>query len=362
MHGPASSNLPQDPNARRRRLLSRVAMAAGGITSAGLGTAAYVVRAITRASKASPYDHYGYTPYEVGIAHEDVRIPSRVGDSLSGWWLPRPETQRAILVCYGYRNRKADTLGISAALWRSGYNVLIFDYHGHGEHVGTPVSLGYREADDALDAVAYLCRRLPGARLGAIGYSMGASIAIMAAARDRRIEAVVADSPFAAQRNPVLRQLRRQMHISLGGRLLLDVADLLLYRRFGYRFRDVEPLREVPALGQRPLLLIHGLNDTVIDAHDSELLYEAASGPKQFWQVPNCEHCGAYFADRHAYVRRVTAFFNQALGGDGIGDPAVEKVQLEEDSQGQHQDQHQQDSHQRRPGPRLIRLVQALLP
>jgi fermentation-respiration switch protein FrsA (DUF1100 family) len=301
-----------------RRWVARAALASGGLLSATIAGALYVVDTVTRASKVTAFDRYDFTPFELGLPWQDVQIPVPNGTPLSGWWLPRPETDRVIVVCYGYRNRKSEMLGVGAALWRRGYNVLLFDYHGHGEHAGTRVTLGYRELDDALAAIRYVIDRVPGARVGVVGYSMGAAIAIMATARERRIAAVIADSPFAAQRNPVGKRIRQRLHLKRGGAALLFFVDYFLYRLLGYRFRDVEPLRDIAALGERPILLIHGMADSIIDYHDSELLYAAAPGPKEIWLVPDVEHCGAYFVDRPAYIERAGSFFDRALGQVGL--------------------------------------------
>jgi fermentation-respiration switch protein FrsA (DUF1100 family) len=262
----------------------------------------------------NPFDSYTFTPYELDVPWEDVRIPTNGHDTIAGWWLPRPTSNQVVVVCYGYRNRRADMLGVGAALWRHGFNVLLFDYHGHGEHAGSRVTLGYRELEDALAAIRYTCNRLPGAHLGLVGYSMGAAIAIMAAARDTRVEVIVADSPFAAQRNPVNRRLRRRLKLKWSGQPVMLIADYVQHWLLGYRFRDVEPLREIGALDNRPILLIHGTCDSIIDYQDSVMLYRAAPGPRELWLVDGVEHCGAYFVNRPAYVERVIEFLLRAFG------------------------------------------------
>ncbi len=309
---------------RRRKFAKAALGGAGGFLSISIAIALYVVDALTKASRLNAFDNYTFTPYELEVVSEDVAIPVNGNSPLSGWWLPRPESTRVAVVCYGYRNRKWEMLGIGAALWRRSYNVLLFDYHGHGAHAGTRVTLGYRERDDALAAIDFAYQRVPGARLGVIGFSMGGAIAIMAAARDPRILAVVADSSFAAQRNPVRKRVHRSLHLSRAGSPLLFLADQFLYRLLGYHFRDVEPIRDIKNLGQRSILLIHGTEDSIVDYHDSEALYDAAPGPKELWLVPHVDHCGAYFLDRLAYVERVYSFFEKTLGKpDGIGRPVI---------------------------------------
>ena len=48
-----------------------------------------------------------------------------------------------------------------------------------------------------IGAMNYLGARHPGCRFGALGMSMGGETALYAAARDRRLEAVVTDGTFA---------------------------------------------------------------------------------------------------------------------------------------------------------------------
>lgn len=300
----------------RRRWARGALVASGGLLSVTLATAAYVVEQFTHASAPLAED-YGFSPFEVGVDWEDVRFPTSDGQALTGWWFIRPESEKVVICLYGFRRRKADLLGIGSALWRAGNNVLLFDYRGHGEHVGTPISLGYREVDDALAAIAYVRERLPAARIGLMGYSMGASVAIMAAAREPRVLAVAADSPFAAQRNAVGRQMRRAFRTALPDKPVLFLADQLLAWRHGYRFRDVEPLREVLKIAPRPLLIINGTADQMMGVEEAHALYAAAGQPKEQWELEGVGHCGAYFEDRAAYVERVARFFARTLDGAG---------------------------------------------
>lgn len=288
----------------------------GGALATWWGLAQLLVYRLTGVRKRQPLEDYYLNPDDLGIDHEVVRFPTAGGDLLSGWWLRQPEARATILACTGYRCQKSDTMGVSAALWRAGYNVLAFDYRGHGDLHGTPVTLGYREVEDFLAAVDYAAARTPDLPLGVVGFSMGAAVAIMGAARDQRVRAVLADSPFARQRDVVHLAVRRIIRVP--GDPILALADWILGRRVGYRFRDVEPIREVARLAPRPLLLIHGGADTTVPARDSEALYAAAGEPKALWIEPGVEHCGVYFQDRRRYWQRISAFFAQAFAADPV--------------------------------------------
>jgi fermentation-respiration switch protein FrsA (DUF1100 family) len=284
-----------------------------GILSVILAVGLYIVEVLTRPNKKRGfYDEYTFTPFELGLPAEVVTFPSAEGDHLvGGWFLPNEGATTTILVCPGFRTRKSDILGISAHLWKAGHNVLIFEYYGHGTTAGTPVTLGYREIHDFLGAVAYAKERAPQTRLGVIGYSMGASIAIMCSARSPEIEAVISDSAFASHWGVVDYNLRRAY--LWPSSLFVWIADQLMGWRAGYHFKEVEPLRDIERIAPRPILLIQGGKDSIIDPHDATLLYNKAGEPKELWFMPDVDHCGAYFADRITYTQKVLAFFDQHL-------------------------------------------------
>jgi uncharacterized protein len=185
--------------------------------------------------------------------------------------------------------------------------VLLFDHRGRGSSEGDLMSLGYYEVLDALAAIGYSLSRAPEVPLGLIGYSMGASVAVMAAARDARARAIVADSPFASERDLVRYLLRRQI-----GPLHAPVIALT-ERLLPYDPGKVEPLEEVAKIVPRASLFVHGLLDKTCDPNDSLRLYEAAGEPKELWLLEEAGHCDAYFADREAYCERVGSFFVEHL-------------------------------------------------
>lgn len=299
----------------------------GGLLS---GIALYIVETIVRPTKASQARSRVLTPFELDLPAEAITFAPRLGrHRIHGWFIPYPGATSTIIVCPGYRSSKSDTLGICGFLWRAGHNILTFEYHGHGSEVGTAITLGYREQEDFLGALLYVKQRAPGTRLGVLGYSMGAAVAIMCGARSGEIEAIVADSAFATHTRVVDYHVRRRLHVPSAPFVWL--ADHLLRWRAGYRFRQVEPLRDVPLLASRPLLIIHGGADTTVDPQDALLLYSAAQEPKELWIVPEADHCGAYFVDRPRYVQRVTSFFEkhlqrQPLQSHLVDYPAVEHL------------------------------------
>lgn len=284
-----------------------------GILGVLFAVAVYIVELITRPKRLTTFvDLYTFTPFELDLPAEEVTFPPLYGDyQVSGWYIPHPQVTTTIIVCPGYRSRRSDVLGLCAHLWKAGHNVLVFEYYGHGAVVGKPVTLGYREINDFLGAVAYAKQRAPETRLGVVGYSMGASVAIMACARTKDVKALVADSAFATHKSVVEYGFHRIFHLPFAP---FDwITDFVLWWRAGYHFNQVEPLRDIHRIAPRPVLIIHSVKDSIVNPDDAKLLYAAAGDPKKLWLVAGAEHCGAYFADRVAYTNKVIGFFDLYL-------------------------------------------------
>ena len=289
-----------------RRDLARGMALGAPVAGASLAAFASWVTA-RRITAPGPREGKFVTPWELGIPYEEVGFRTEDGLLLLGWWLPAPQAKRTVIALHGHRGARHHCVGIGAALWRRGANVLLFDHRGRGSSEGELMSLGYFETLDALAAVGYALSRDPEVPLGVIGYSMGASVAVMVAARDKRVEAVVADSPFASERGLLRALLSRQL-----GALHLPIAALTEHF-LPYDPGAVEPLRDAAKIAPRATLFIHGLLDKTCAPEDAVRLYDAAGDHKELWLLQEAGHCDAYFADREAYCERVSAFLEEHL-------------------------------------------------
>jgi alpha-beta hydrolase superfamily lysophospholipase len=297
---------------RQRSLLPLVASGMLGALGGAVGAAWYVSTRVSPQPRRTIYDSYTFTPWELDVPFEAVSFRSADGLRLSGWWMPREHARGVIVGSHGHAGQKDELLGIGSRSWRAGYSVLLFDFRGRGESDPWPQTLISREVEDLQAAVAFARSRAPGAPVGLIGFSMGAAVSLLAAAADPQIAAVVADSSFTSGRDVVAHGVRSVLRMAPD--ILLLAADEVLQRRHGYRFSSARPIDAVARIAPRPLLLIHGSADTVVPVEHAHRLYDAAGEPHELWVAEGAEHCGAYFADRQAYCRRVVGFFDQYLG------------------------------------------------
>lgn len=289
----------------------------GGSVLALGGLASYIVHTLTHPQRRAA--RFPDPEQALHLPIEQVSFPTQQGQHhVRGIYLSRPGSPTTILVSPGYRRGMKDILDLCQHLWEAGHQVLAFEYHGHGSSIGIPVTLGYREVQDFLGAVAYAKKRDPYTHLGAIGYSMGAAVTIIGTAQSQEVEAIIADSAFASHWSAIelaihraFRRTSRLPHWLLG--VIYFTTDHLLWWRAGYRLHQVQPCQEIAKIAPRPLLLIHGTNDTVVSPDDATQLYEAAHLPKCLWFIEGAEHIKGYLVDRQSYLKQVLAFFEQTL-------------------------------------------------
>jgi dipeptidyl aminopeptidase/acylaminoacyl peptidase len=252
------------------------------------------------------------TPADYGLSFEPVTLTTPDGVKLAAWYVPCAGAQAGVVVCHGYGASRRYVTGLLPFLHRAGFAVISFDFRGMGESGGRFCSFGQCEKEDVRTASRYLRAHAgvgPG-QVGALGLSMGGAAAIMAAAEDADIGAVVADCAFARLDQMVPQRFAR---FGRAGPPLACCTQWWGERLAGFSVSSVSPVAVAARLSPRPLLLIHGEADTHTPPAHSRELYAAARDPKELWIVPGAGHAGCYDTARDEYERRVTHFFRQAL-------------------------------------------------
>jgi dipeptidyl aminopeptidase/acylaminoacyl peptidase len=191
-------------------------------------------------------------------------------------------------------------LPVADALHRSGLTV--FTYNLRGE-----VTFGAKEQDDLISVVEYLSGRpdVDVQRIGALGFSMGGATTLMAAAREPRIKAVVADSAWRTAKSWLRPSWNPRDHFS---RLSLKFSEW----RAGIDLDKLRPVDAMQQLAGRPVLLIHGSDDDVVLPGDSDALVAAAPGA-ELWRIPGAKHGETLAPGGPTTSDRLTTFFERAL-------------------------------------------------
>ncbi|HSP18622.1 MAG TPA: alpha/beta hydrolase [Myxococcaceae bacterium] len=279
---------------------------------ADVGACAYLYRYLFVPRRATWLDDFLFTPWEFQADYEEAELETADGVHFGAWFFRQPGSPQTVIVSPGHKGQRQAVLGICVLLWRKGFNVVTYSYRGLPGSDRRRVTLGIDEVNELQAAIAFARRRVKGARIGLLGYSMGAVVSLLGGAGEPSIEAFVLDSPFSDLGRLLKENIGRLTH--LPGGPFITAVDLLLRLRSGHRLADASPLTVLSALEPRPLFFIHGGADAVTGVHHSRLLYDNYRGPREIWVVQGAPHTGAYFADRELYVERVAAFFGPHLG------------------------------------------------
>lgn len=250
-------------------------------------------------------------PRDAGLPQENITITTSDGLRLSGWWVPqRRRPKGTIIYLHGVGDCKTAGVPLSGLLYRHGYNVFLYDSRQHGESEGSFCTYGFYEKYDVSTVINSLVarRNIKVGNIGLFGTSMGAAVAIQAAAVDDRVKAVVAEASFTDLRTISVDYQRRI--VKLPWHFLRNVAMSRSQKIAKFKARDVSPLEDVQRL-RIPILFIHGMEDKFIRYEYSKALYHVAPGPKDLFLVPGASHTDVWEISGSTYERKILSFFDR---------------------------------------------------
>lgn len=226
----------------------------------------------------------GVERFEVTVGLPPARLVSWVLE-------PRVPALGTIVLLHGVRSDRRSLVDMGSALADAGYRSVLIDLRGHGESSGHYLTYGQVEAADVSAVLDALGGRGPLGCVGAYGFSYGASVALELAARDARLNAVVAVAPFASLREVVLDYRERYLPYPL--RLLPDAwfeQAVTEASELGSFDPDANAPRELVPKARAQQLLIHGTSDTQVPPRHSLELARAAGARATLLAVDGATH------------------------------------------------------------------------
>ena len=234
---------------------------------------------------------------------EDVQLTAADGVRLHGWYctplvggaggtLEGVETRATLLYLHGNGGNISHRRDFIEELVRLPVNVLIIDYRGYGKSEGRPSEEGlYMDARAAWDYLT-TTRATPAAEIVIFGKSLGGAVAIDLATK---VEAcgLVVQSSFTS---------------------IADMAGEVLpfVPRFVIRTK-MDSLSKIAAV-TCPKLFIHSQADEIIPYRLGRRLFDAASAPKQFYEVKDAPHNLTNTIGGAPYYEALRAFINSSCG------------------------------------------------
>ena len=239
------------------------------------------------------------TPAQLCLEYEEVWFSNREGRQLHGWYIPS-ESPITWLWFHGNGGNISHRVEELALVHhRLDVNVFIFDYQGYGRSEGLPSEQGtYRDSRAGLE---YLNSRPDVAqdKIVYFGRSLGAAIAVELAGPHPPLGLALV-APFAS-----LADMARLHYPLLPARLLVR-----------NRYNSLDHIRRV----QRPLIVLHGEQDTTVPFSQGEELFQAANYPKELHPLPGAGHNDTFLTGGEPYWEALSRFLNSLTpGAPGAG-------------------------------------------
>jgi alpha-beta hydrolase superfamily lysophospholipase len=215
-------------------------------------------------------------------AHRDVSFVTADGLTLEGWLFePQGSSQGLVVFLHGKDANRGHFAGDAKRFTARGYTVLAYDQRAHGRSEGQWCTFGHREVPDLQLAIDRFAQGRP---VYVIGESMGAAVALEAAAQDARIAGVVAGAAFSDLRTVVNEHRPAVMSTE---QLALAVAEA--ERRADFHVDDINPARDASHIAV-PTLLLHGSEDPYIPLQHAYRIRQNLTGPAQLVTLEGVQH------------------------------------------------------------------------
>jgi alpha-beta hydrolase superfamily lysophospholipase len=272
-------------------------------------------------------------PPSLGLPYEPITVPS--GDlELPGWFIPARggEPGPGVALIHGWESARDRTLPMAVFLHAAGFHCLTLDVRAHGANPAEALPMSAGEFGlDALAAFRALIARDEVTDGAISGHSMGAIGAILAAAADPRVAAVVATSA-PADPYRLTRQTFRLAQLPIPDPIAYPLAWLTTRVYLKPRGHVVDEVSATNAIARYrgPVLLAHGELDQVVPFGHMGRLAAAArraragdpgASPVETVAVTGGQHSWLY--EDPAYRSAVARFLATALGGPLAPDDAA---------------------------------------
>lgn len=343
--------LPPDPStARRTRLTRWVTFGFAALLVAAVAYLGYVGYEGSRQLTDAPapttdcrtpatfgwtyepinYDVAGDAALEAEADPTDcTALGATAGDALSaadevglaGWYIPAGSgagpTAATVVLAHGWGSNKSQLLD-RAAMLHDAYNLVLFDFRNHGQSADAATTQGVREARDLRAVLDWLEASKAPSSVAVLGVSMGGATALLEAAGDPRVAALVIESTHATLANAVQARLERSGYpLAMPGSWAVLLGTLL---RTGEDASTADPAQAIASIDERPVLLVYGGADDTIGAEDGETLRaaaEAAGSPVELEVCPDAGHGKSPDVCAEDYRAWVLGFLERVLGTGG---------------------------------------------
>nr|WP_280926590.1 alpha/beta hydrolase [Lactobacillus sp. ESL0701] len=231
-------------------------------------------------------------------------------------YIPSKHSHKTAIILPGYMNVKEDMGKYDALFHELGYNTLTPDPRAQGKSQGKYIGYGWVEKADVKKWInRVLAKNGQNQQIVVFGVSMGGATTMMVSGLQlpKQVRAFVEDCGYTSVKDEIEHEAKALYNMPAFPRFpMVEILSGINRVKVGYFLKDGSSINQLHQ-NHRPMLFIHGGNDTFVPTKMVYRNYRATQGPKQLWIAPKSKHANSYEDHPAAYKAHVSQFLAQYI-------------------------------------------------
>ena len=231
-------------------------------------------------------------PFPAGEGELDRYVMTEDGKRIAFFHI-KNGFSKVVIIAHGFYNNKDTVLFRKIAdAFSKEYDVIVFDFRGHGKSSDVFTWTACEQKD--LRAITAYAKENNYAKIGVIGFSLGAAIALIEASFHNNIDSVIAVSPPKDLGSINYHFWEKDMWKDLALNLGIKGRGKGI-RSGSLSLQKIRPRDIVDKISPTPVLFLHGEKDWLVKLSHSQLLFNKAKSPKALMIIKDGGHAERMF-------------------------------------------------------------------
>ena len=216
------------------------------------------------------------------------------------------DSHKWALIIHGYKVNNRNMMPFGRTYYDHGYNVLLPDDRASGKSEGNHIGMGYLDKNDMKLWINWILNKDPQAKIIVHGVSMGGATTMMLSGdHPKNVVGYVEDCGYTSVYDIFSSELNKRF--GLPPFPVMDISNMMSNIEAGYDFKKASSLEAVKKCN-KPMMFIHGGDDTFVPTKFLNQVYDASNGPKEKYLVPGASHVQSYATNPAKYEQKVADF------------------------------------------------------
>ena len=264
------------------------------------------------------YPDINLSPYFIDTFESFNVIVGEV--TLSGWWFDNPNAEKTVIVLHGVGSSKqsAGVLTSAGMLYKSNFDVVVFDYQDHGSStcLDKVHGAGVHEAYNTRAVIEWLVEEKNKTKenIGLLGFSLGAMVALNThGLSDNFTSSIVVDPPVDFDTI-----LREELEYQGVPSVVASALRFYWFTRTGESIDDLTPEKALTNGNSQELFIVSNLLDERVRPHHRDKLVLIAQNlgiPHSIKYYENYGHVENVWGSIDEWENTILDYFNRTLSG-----------------------------------------------